>query len=156
MGYLESTSLGKRESVDEEAAKNDTESKACSQKKDVSHVNFSMIFFSLTQLNLYFCLASHQALIISQSATKRAHPRRSLPVYLKYLYNTWDLSESIIIPLLCLCGLFTIHVYQKIQLCLKMWFSISFDNYNVIHWSSHICQKSSLLSFDSFLVEFSE
>ena len=120
--------------------------------KKISRVNFSMIFFSLTQLNLYFCLASHQALIISQSATKRAHPRRSLPVYLKYLYNTWDLSESIIIPLLCLCGLFTIHVYQKIQLCLKMWFSISFDNYNVIHWS----KKSYLLSFDSFLVEFSE
>ena len=43
--------------------------------KKISRVNFSMIFFSLTQLNLYFCLASHEALIISQPATKRAHPK---------------------------------------------------------------------------------
>ena len=47
------------------------------------------------------------------------------------------------------------HVCLKIELCLKMWFSNALW-YNVIRWSTHICKKSSFLSFNSFLVKFAE
>ena len=36
------------------------------------------------QLNLYSFLVPHEALIILQRAQKRAHPRKSLSVHLKY------------------------------------------------------------------------
>ena len=53
-------------------------------------------FMSLTQIFLYIFsetlyflsfIVSHECLILLQRATKRSHPKKSLPVYLKELYN---------------------------------------------------------------------
>ena len=41
-GDSTSSSLGKGERVDEESSKIDIEKRACSQKSDVPHTNFSM------------------------------------------------------------------------------------------------------------------
>ena len=43
---------------------------------------FFYVLFSVTQS---FILGFYEDLIIFQRATKRTHPRKSLPVYLKYL-----------------------------------------------------------------------
>ena len=55
-------------------------------------------------LNLYFFLVFHKALKILQRATKRAHPKKKpnslSEVTIQYL------RKNIIIPLLCLYGLF--------------------------------------------------
>ena len=67
--------------VDEESNRKRHKRMVCSQKSDVPHTNFSIDFFLL--LNLYSFLVSHKAPIILQRATKRAHLRKSLPVYLK-------------------------------------------------------------------------
>ena len=59
------------------------ERRECSQKIYAPHKFFYI--FSL-KLNLSF-LVSHEADYITiQQATKRAHPRKSLPVYLKQIY----------------------------------------------------------------------
>ena len=64
-----------------EATKNEIERRGCNQKSDVLHTNSFMYLF--LYFNLYFFLASHEALIILQRATEKAHPRKRLPVYLK-------------------------------------------------------------------------
>ena len=53
-------------------------------KSDILHTNSSMYYF--LELNLSF-LVSQEAQIILQQATKKAHPRKNLPMYLKQLYN---------------------------------------------------------------------
>ena len=53
------------------ASKNDIESRACSQKNDVSHTNSSIYFF--LQLNLSF-LVSHKVLIILQRPIRKTYP----------------------------------------------------------------------------------
>ena len=57
----------------------DIERRACSQKSDIPHTNFSTFFCNS---NLSF-LVSQVALIVLQRAAKRAHLRKSTPVYLK-------------------------------------------------------------------------
>ena len=63
------------------ARKSDIESRACSPKHHVSHINSSMYFY--LKLNIYSFLVSHGSLILLQRATKGADPRKSLPVHLK-------------------------------------------------------------------------
>ena len=63
--------------------------------------------------------------------------------------------KNIIISLLCQCGLFMCTCVSKNSIVSKdlifchLW-------YNLVRWSSHICKKSSFLSFYSFLVKFSK
>ena len=57
--------------------KNDIKRRTCGEKGGVPHTNYSIHFF------LYSFLVSRETLIISQRATKRAHPRKNLPVYPK-------------------------------------------------------------------------
>ena len=88
------------------------------QKKDLERKVYN-------QKNLDYFLVSHEALTILKQATETAHLRNSLTVYLKWLYNIC--TKNIIIPLLWQLGCLYIHVYLKIQWCLKMLFSTSFD-----------------------------
>ena len=83
------------------ATKNDIERRARSQKGNVPHKDSSMYFFSVTQsFRLGFWWGFDN---ITVSKKKRAHQRKSLPVYeitISYLH------KSIIIPVLCQCVLF--------------------------------------------------
>ena len=63
------------------ATKSDIERTGCSHENDVPLTNSCMYFFQF--LNLHSFLVSHEDVIILQQATKRAHPRKTLPVYLK-------------------------------------------------------------------------
>ena len=69
------------EKVDKERKQQkDIERRVCSQKSDIPHPNSSMYFF--LKLNVSF-LVSHEALIVLQRTTKRAHLRKSPSLYLK-------------------------------------------------------------------------
>ena len=67
--------------------------------------------------------------------------------------SIWRLHKNIIIPLICQCQFF---IYTT---CVSTSWVVYHDVIfyllcnNVIYWSSHICKKSSFLSFYSFLVK---
>ena len=66
------------------------------------------------------------------------------------------MHKTIVILLLCQCGLFT-NTYNKIVPKNDYAFVVNFYLrwYNMKGWSVHICKKASFLSFYSFLVKFS-
>ena len=97
-------------------------------------------------------MVSQEALIVLQRATKRTHPRKLTSIS---EITTWYLRKNIKIPLLFQCGLFiNTQVSKNSIVFVDVTFYLRW--YNVIRWSSHICKKSSFLSFYSFFVKFSE
>ena len=83
-------------------------------KSDIPHSNSSIYFFLWLSLSFWF---SHEVLMVLQQATKRAHPKKSLPVYLKQLHNIYFVKVGCLWRYRCL----------KFQSHLKMWFSTSID-----------------------------
>ena len=87
------------------------------------------------------------------SKQQKEHIQENRPVYLKWLYNICTKISQL--HCFVIAGCLYIHICQKIQFCLKMWFSTSFHT----KWYAEAAiyeKKSSLPSFYSFLVKFSE
>ena len=95
--------------VDEGSNKKRHKREGVHSKKWCLSPKFFYILYSVTQF--FSFLVSHKAPIILQWATKRAHPRKCL------YYNSTTLSMWVVYT----------HVCLKFQLCLKIWFSASFD-----------------------------
>ena len=91
---------------------------------------FFYALFSVTQSLLI--LGSNHSLTILQQATKRTHPRKSLPKHLRYY-----LHKNILIPLLCQRGFF-IHTCVSENLIASKYLIFYLFWYNVIHCRSHI------------------
>ena len=121
MGHWASTSLGKAKGVDKESNKK-LHRKEGVQSKSLCPWHKFFYIFSL-KLSLSF-LVSYETLVILQRATKRAHPRKSLPVHLKYLYNIC--TKILYFHCFVNVGCLYMHRDLNIQLCLTMWFSTSF------------------------------
>ena len=122
-----------------------------SQKKWCPSHKFFYVFFSVTRSLFLF---GQEALIILQRATKGAHPRKSLPVYLKEqleicikCYNSTTLS---------MCVVYRTCVSKNSIASQDVIFYLL--RYNTISWSSQIKKNLlfSLLFSYSFLVKFSE
>ena len=87
-------------------------------------------------------MVSHEALIILQWTTKRTHPKKSLPVYLKYItiYLQKILKLHNFVTVSCLY----IHVCLKIQLCLKMIFYLCWIYRDTLKQPASVCMEFEL------------
>ena len=120
-------------------------------KKWYSSHKFVYVLFSVTQ-SLYllgFSWSSDNITASRKKSISKKKPTSVSETTIKYLH------KNIIILLLFQYGLF-IHtcVSKKSIVSKDLIFYLLW--YNVIRWSSHVCKKSSFLSFCIFLVKFSE
>ena len=110
-----------------------TQTRPVQSKKWCPSNKFFYALFSVTQSLLI--LGSNHSLTILQRATKRTHPRKSIPKHLKYY-----LHKNILIPLLCQCELF-IHTYVSENLIASKYLIFYLFWYNVIRCRSHISKN---------------
>ena len=107
---------------------------------------FLCTFFSNSQyLFLLGFSWSHNITASNKKSTSKKEPTSA---------SIWRLHKNIIILLICQCRFFiyTTCVYKSWVVYHDVIFYLLCNN--VIHWSSHICKKSSFLSLYSFLVKF--
>ena len=115
----------------------------------ITHILLFTFFITQSLFLIGFSWSSDNITASNKMSTSKIEPTSISGITIKYF------QEHFIIPLLCQCGLFIHKCVPKKSIVSKdvifylLW-------YNMIHWSSHICQKSSFLSFYSFLVKFSE
>ena len=146
-----SMSLEKGGGVDKDSNKKRHRKEGVQSKKWCSSHNFDYVLFSLTQ-SLFLHGSSWSSDIIT--ASNKKNPSKKKPTSVSEITIQY-LHKNIIILLLSQCGLF-IHACVSEKLFVSKDLIYDLFWYNMVHWGSHICKKSSSLLFYIFLEKFNE
>ena len=120
--YSASTSIRKGEREDKESNRKWHRKESVQLKNWCPSYKFFYVLFSVTQSFLLgFSWSSDNIPVRAIRRTSKNEPTCISEITISYLH------KNIVIPLLCQCRCLYIDVCLKIQLCLKMWFSTSFD-----------------------------
>ena len=131
--------------IDEENNKKWHRKEDVQSKKWCPWHKFFYVLFCVTQTFLVgFSWSSDNITASNKKNTSRKEPTTVSEITIYYLHR------NIIIPLLRQCGLFIHTCVSKNSVVSKDIIFYLFW-YNAIRWNSHICKKSSFLSFHSFL-----